>query len=140
MVEEATMKVTSSLRQNLTYVQQYQIEYVIAINIIRIRKRHLVELKPNWKNYLDLNNDFKSLTKIKAVFESLNIQKESEIYFFYLLMETRPKLYENKEVARRALEPHKKNNSDVYAATEVFIRVFSEEMAPIPQKKYDLFF
>ncbi|HAK1493031.1 TPA: transcriptional regulator, partial [Listeria monocytogenes] len=84
--------------------------------------------------------DFKSLTKIKAVFESLNIQKESEIYFFYLLMETRPKLYENKEVARRALEPHKKNNSDVYAATEVFIRVFSEEMAPIPQKKYDLFF
>ncbi len=61
MVEEATMKVTSSLRQNLTYVQQYQIEYVIAINIIRIRKRHLVELKPNWKNYLDLNNDFKSL-------------------------------------------------------------------------------
>ncbi len=67
------------------------------------------------------------MTKIKAVFESLNIQKESEIYFFYLLMETRPKLYENKEVARRALEPHKKNNSDVYAATEVFIRVFQKK-------------
>lgn len=139
-VEEAVLKVTSSLRQNLTYVQQYQIEYIIAINTIRIRKRHFVELNPNWKNYLDLDNDFRSLTKIKAVFDSLNIQKESEVYFFYLLMETRPKLYENKEVARRAMAPHKKNKSDVYVATEVFMRVFSEEMAPIPEKKYDIFF
>ncbi len=64
------------------------------------------------------------------MFESLNIQKESEIYFFYLLMETRPKLYENKEVARRALEPHKKNNSDVYAATEVFYTCFFQKKWP----------
>ncbi|AQY51837.1 HTH domain-containing protein [Listeria weihenstephanensis FSL R9-0317] len=139
-IEDATERVSTSLRLNLTHVQKNQIGYILAINIIRIRKRHTVDMNPNWKNYLDLDNDFKRLNKMKAVFESLNIQKEGEIYFFYLLMETRPKLYENSELAQRIMAPHQKNESDIYLATEALMRDFSSEIIDIPEKKKETFF
>ncbi|MBA3925831.1 helix-turn-helix domain-containing protein [Listeria rustica] len=139
-IEDATERVSTSLRLNLTHVQKNQIGYILAINIIRIRKRHTVDMNPNWKNYLDLDNDFKRLNKMKAVFESMNIQKEGEIYFFYLLMETRPKLYENSELARRIMAPHQKNESDIYLATEALMRAFSAEIIDIPEKKKETFF
>ncbi|MBC1561122.1 helix-turn-helix domain-containing protein [Listeria booriae] len=139
-VEDATDRVSTSLRLNLTYVQRNQIAYILAINIIRIRKRHIVEMQPNWKNYLDLDNDYKSLVKMRAVFESLNIQKEGEIYFFYLLMETRPKLYENSELVRRIMAPHEQNESDVYLATQALMQAFSEDIMEIPEKKYETVF
>lgn len=140
IVGEAAERLSSSLRLNLTHVQKKQVEYILAINIIRIRKKHTVKVKPQWEDYLDLENDYKSLVKMETVFDSLNIQAEGEVYFFYLMMGTRSKIYDNSEVAKRAMIPHQKNETDVYVATQAFLRLFSEDVIEIPEKKQEEFF
>lgn len=139
-VTEASERLSSTLRLNLTHVQKKQVEYILAINIIRIRKRHTVKVKSQWEDYLDLENDYNSFVEMKTIFDSLNIHTEGEVYFFYLITETRSKIYDNTEIARRAMIPHQKNESDVYVATQAFLRLFSEDVVEIPEKKRDALF
>ena len=70
------------LKLNLTAVHKQQIAYILAINIIRIRKKHFIEKEERWDNYINLEEDYLDYKKIKTIFEDMNMGSDGEIFFF----------------------------------------------------------
>ena len=132
-------KVATILKLNLTAIHKQQIAYILAINIIRVRKKHFIEKEDRWDHYINIEEDYSGYKKFKAIFEDMNMGSDGEISFFYLIMETRPKIYEVKEISDRIMNYHKKQNSSIWLATELFLIRFSENFLEIPEDQRSIF-
>ncbi|MDA9470930.1 helix-turn-helix domain-containing protein [Enterococcus sp. 5H] len=121
-------------------IQRKQMAYMLAINLIRFRKNHVIELESDWKNYVNLQGLSQSLPLLSEFADDYHIHVESEICFYVLLLQMKIKVFESEDLKQRVFNYHKKCNSDVYQATELFITQFSEKIIPIPEELKDRFF
>ncbi|MGM0219569.1 hypothetical protein IGI43_002718 [Enterococcus sp. AZ126] len=125
---------------NLSEIQRKQMSYILAINLIRVRKNHIIEFEPEWQNYVDLQSVLKKVPFSNYITESYQISEASELYFYILLLQMKTKFYESKNLRYQIFTYHKKCQSDIYLATKYFINKFSETFFPIPYRAQNHFF
>ena len=121
-------------------IHRKQMAYMLAVNILRLRKKHVITMEPEWKNYANLPKLIDGLPVLKAFIADYNVYIESELYFYLLSVQFKPKLYESPEYRKRVLDYHKKMNSNVYQATESFMTYFNDKIVPIPSELKERFF
>lgn len=131
---------TESFNLNLSIIQRKQMAYILAINLIRFRKKHFIDLEENWKNYIDLTSLKQSLSFLINFKEEYHIYTDSELYFYVLLLQMKAKIYDSKEFTQRVFRYHKARQSDVYLATQLFMETFATTFVPIPKELQERFF
>lgn len=131
---------TEFFKLKLSIIQRKQMAYILAINWIRFRKKHFIEIEDNWLNYVDLTSLKSSLSFLTNFKEEYHIYEDSELYFYVLLLQMKAKIFDSAEFKKRVFRYHKARQSDVYLATELFMKQFSEEFMPVPKELQERFF
>lgn len=121
-------------------IHRKQMAYMLAVNILRLRKKHVIMMDPEWKNYANLPKLIDGLPVLNTFIADYNVYIESELYFYLLSVQFKPKLYESLDYRNRVLNYHKKMNSNVYQATEAFMNQFAKDIVPIPAELRERFF
>lgn len=133
-------EVTGALEVNFSEVQRRQMAYLLAVNLIRLRKHHLVEMEDAWKDYIYVEKLIETVDILKEFILQYNVHVKGEISFYLLLIQVKMKMYESTQLKERILGFHKKKNSDIYQATVQLMTKFNEEIVRIPSELYDRFF
>lgn len=131
---------SEELEIGFSVIHRKQMAYMLAVNILRLRKKHVIEMEEEWKNYANLPKLINRLPVLNSFIEDYNIYIESELYFYLILIQLKPKLYESKTYQESVLNYHKKKESNVYVATERFMHLFNEKIVTIPEELEKRFF
>ncbi|MEG0254029.1 MAG: helix-turn-helix domain-containing protein [Vagococcus sp.] len=131
---------SEELEIGFSVIHRKQMAYMLAVNILRLRKKHVIEMEEDWKTYANLPKLIDRLPVLNTFIEDYNIYIESELYFYLILIQLKPKLYESTTYCDSVLNYHKKMNSNVYQATEQFMDLFSQKMIAIPNELKERFF
>lgn len=131
---------SDSMSLHFSEIHRKQMGYILAINLIRLRKNHIVPMEEEWKNYVDAPKLMNSMPVLKKLIQDYNIYIESEIYYYVIIIQMKVKIYESDEFKQRVFSYHQKNQSDVFHATQTFIERFSETFVPIPKEIEERFF
>lgn len=121
-------------------IQRKQLAYVLATNLIRLRKKHFVVMEDEWKNYVNIDVLLEKLAFLKSVMQEFHIYSEAEIYFYAVVAQIKTKFYESDVFNKEILGYHKQQQSDVYQATIQFIRLFQSTFTDIPTDLKERFF
>ena len=121
-------------------IQRKQFANFLGVIVFRVRKKHYVTYEENWKDYVDLDVLRSELTIVDHFMKEYNIPMEAEIYYMVLLLQTKLKTYESQSVSEKIIARHKTNHSDVYQATQSFIKEFEECFISIPEELEERFF
>lgn len=121
-------------------IHRKQMAYMMAINLIRLRKNHVIELEPEWKNYVNIKALITTLPSMRQFIETYSIYVESELYFYALLMQMKSKIYESEELKSRIFGYHQQSQSDIYEATSLFVSSFHHHVVAVPNELGDRFF
>lgn len=139
-VYEMVEILNQSFEMKLTETQKKQLAYMLAINLFRFRKNHVVSFETEWENYVDLNEMTQQLPFLQLIFLKNQERITSEIYFYLLLIQLRLNVYHSKQYKEYTLEYHQVHQSDVFVVTHHFVQSFHEQLVPIPQEFYETFF
>ncbi|MGY3767009.1 helix-turn-helix domain-containing protein [Vagococcus vulneris] len=131
---------SQAMKLDISIIHRKQMAYILAINLIRLRKNHIIKLEESWKNYVDLNSIKESVPFLKSFMSEYNMHIEAEVYYYIVLMQTKAKIYDSEELKKRIITYHKKKNSDIYQATNLFIQQFESNFSPIPIELEKQFF
>ncbi|MGM0217505.1 helix-turn-helix domain-containing protein [Enterococcus sp. AZ126] len=125
---------------NFSNVHRKQMAYMLAVNLIRFRKNHIIKLEPDWKNYVNIQGLLQTLPLLADVADEYHIHVESEIYFYVLLLQMKIKVFESDDLRHRIFSYHEKCQSDIFNATKLFVDRFHERLIAIPEELKDRFF
>ncbi len=131
---------SEELNLGFSVIHRKQMAYMLAVNILRLRKKHVIEMEKEWKDYVNLPKLIDKFPVLNEFIADYNIYIESEIYFYLVLLQLKTKFYESKSYKEKVLNYHKKMNSNVYQATEIFIQTFEVEITEISEELKDKFF
>lgn len=121
-------------------VHRKQMAYMMAVNFIRLRKNHVIELEPHWKDYVNVPALLATLPPAKTFVDNYNIYVESELVFYALLLQMKIKIYESEDLKQRIFDFHQKKQSDIYQTTTLFVTRFHDTLVPIPAEIKERFF
>lgn len=121
-------------------IQRKQMAYMLAINLIRLRKRHVVPMEENWRRYVDIPKFMKNEVFIKEFMKEYSVHVESELYFYAIQAQIKVKMYEDPIFQKDTISFHEAHDSHVYQATKLFMTRFSETFKPIPKELEERFF
>lgn len=125
---------------NFSVIHQKQMAYMLAVNILRLRKKHVITMEKEWQDYVNLPKLVDSMPVLKSFISDYNIYIESELYFYVVLLQLKPKFYVSQNYQKSVFNYHKKRESNVYLATELFLEKFNEEICEIPEELHNRFF
>ncbi|MGX7148439.1 helix-turn-helix domain-containing protein [Enterococcus ureasiticus] len=131
---------SEAFKLKFSNIQRKQMAYMLAINLIRFRKNHVIELDPEWKNYVNLPALMQTLPVMTDLVEMYHIHVESEMCFYVLLLQMKIKVFESEELKQRVFDYHEKCQSDIFQATHLFVKRFHEKLMPIPEELRERFF
>ncbi|AQP53470.1 hypothetical protein CBF34_08185 [Vagococcus penaei] len=131
---------SNAMKLNVSDIHRKQMAYIFAVNLLRLRKNHIMPFEKSWDNYVNLSMLKESIPLLKSFMADYSVHIDAEIYFYVLLMQTKVKIYESNELRDRILGYHKKMNSDIYRATELFVKQFESELTEIPYEIKERFF
>jgi len=97
-------------------------------------------MEQEWKQYVDIHTLLEKLSFLKNLMQKLNIYAESEVYFYAVVVQIKTKFYESDIFRQEILDYHKKQQSDVYQVTELFMSEFQSTFVSIPQDLQKRFF
>jgi len=142
--KEKIDQVVCSLEQvfsmTLTETQKKQLTYMLAINLFRFKRNHIISFEKEWENYVDVQESLKKIPFLQMMFFKNQERMTSEIYFYLLLIQLRINVYHSQQLRECVLEYHQVRQSDVFVVTHHFVRAFHETLIPIPDDFYDAFF
>ncbi|RGI31042.1 helix-turn-helix domain-containing protein [Melissococcus sp. OM08-11BH] len=121
-------------------IQRKQLAYVLSTNLIRLRKKHFIEMEEDWRNYVNMDVLLEKLSFLKNLMQEFNIYSESEVYFYAVVSQIKTKFYESSIFKEEILSYHKRQQSDVYLATQQFMELFQKTFSKIPTDLLDRFF
>lgn len=133
-------QIAEELDLGFSVIHQKQMGYMLAVNILRLRKKHIITMEPEWQNYVNLPKLIENIPMLNAFISDYNIYIESELYFYVVLLQLKTKFYESENYKKSVLNYHKKKNSNVYQATHLFLQRFNQDICKIPKELYDRFF
>lgn len=131
---------SEAFKLTFSNIQRKQMAYMLAINLIRFRKNHVIGLEPEWKNYVNIPVLMQTLPVMTDLVDVYHIRVESEMCFYVLLLQMKVKVFESEELKRRVFAYHEKCHSDIFHATHLFMKRFQEKLMPIPEELSDRFF
>ena len=131
---------SEELNLGFSIIHRKQMAYMLAVNILRLRKKHVIEMEEEWKDYANLPKLMANLPVLKEFADDYNIYIESELYFYLVLIQLKTKFYESERYRKSVFKYHKKMNSTVYQITEQFMTDFQSEIAEIPEELEERFF
>ena len=128
------------LNIGFSVIHRKQMAYMLAVNILRLRKKHVITMEEEWRDYVNLPQLVKKIPVLNTFINDYNIYVESELYFYVVLLQLKTKFYESDSYRKGVTNYHKEMNSNVYLSTEAFITKFTETISPIPEDLYERFF
>lgn len=131
---------SEELDLGFSVIHRKQMAYMLAVNILRLRKKHIISMEEEWKNYVNLPKLIEKIPMLNAFISDYNIYIESELYFYVILLQLKTKFYETDNYRESVLAYHKKMSSNIYQSTELFLAKFNERISPIPDELYGRFF
>ncbi|RGI32409.1 helix-turn-helix domain-containing protein [Melissococcus sp. OM08-11BH] len=139
-VYEVVDGLNQALEMRLTQTQRKQLAYMLAINLFRLGKNHVVTFEAEWKDYVNIKQILNQAPFLELLFFKRQQKLTAEIYFYLLLIQLRMNIYQCDNLTRQVLSYHKKNNSDVFVVTDSLVKTFHQELLPIPKNYYESFF
>lgn len=131
--------VESLFKVGYTAVYKKQAAYFMAICLMRNKKKHYITDTENWHEYVNI----RSLRAEQVMVTGMNhyqIFDDNELTFILLVFEMRHRVYRSSYVGKRILNYHKKNNSDVYRATNLMFEKFQKDFFKIPYGEQNMFY
>lgn len=124
----------------MSETQRKQMAYLLAVNLMRFRKNHMVLIEPEWKDYVNIEMLMERFPALKEFVLKYNIHAKSELYFYALLIQIKVKMYESLNLKQAIFMHHQQQQSDVFVVTKVFLTDFHHQLVEIPQRNYERFF
>ncbi|MGO2082748.1 helix-turn-helix domain-containing protein [Vagococcus sp.] len=139
-INQTIEQLEDDLQMNLSEINRRQISYMMAVVSIRAHKGHIIEIDPEWNNYLNIKELLGKISFLKAIREEHHIFQDSEIAFLALALLAKPKFYESSAIRQRIFDYQEKTQSDVYLVTQTFVTQFEKMISPIPENIKTRFF
>jgi len=123
-------------------IKERDLMFRIAISLLRYRKNCSIKLYPNQKKIIPkYNNSFGNPTLYEVIENLLSnhlISDKEEINYLILSFLNNNLLYTSKSLKNQLLTYHKKMNTDVFRATNLFLEKFQYYVGEIPVSKIDI--
>lgn len=121
-------------------IHQKQMAYMLAVNILRLRKKHVIDMEEEWRQYVNLPKLMEKIPMLNMFIADYNIYIESELYFYVILLQLKPKFFESENYRNSVFSYHQKMSSNVYQSTELFMEKFNNRVYQIPEELSNRFF
>lgn len=133
-------KFSEELDIGFSVIHQKQMAYMLAVNILRLRKKHIITMENEWRQYVNLPKLIDRIPMLNTFISDYNIYIESELYFYVVLLQLKPKFFQSENYRNSVFNYHKKMKSNVYLSTELFMVKFNEKICEIPEELSHRFF
>lgn len=120
-------------------VDEKDLIFRFSISLLRYQKKCFVHLETEQKNNIPIyQNQLGYPTLYEAtetILNKYNVYDPEEVYFLVLSFLSNKLMYTSRILKNQLLSHHKKNNTKVLKATNLFLDRFQEKICVIPQKK-----
>ena len=131
---------SEELDLGFSVIHQKQMAYMLAVNILRLRKKHVITMEDEWRQYVNLPKLIEKIPMLNVFISDYNIYIESELYFYVVLLQLKPKFFESENYRNSVFNYHQKMSSNIYKSTELFMDTFNKKIDVIPEELETRFF
>lgn len=135
-LELAVNRLFTALHLDSNMIKVREISYILGINILRHRGGHEVSYQVEWESYIPRSH-FELNDIVETMFGDFHIYSQSEVRFMALNLSMFSYIHEVPHLKRIIIDSHKRNDSDIIRATNLFISEFNSQICPITPGDYD---
>ncbi|MBP1041156.1 helix-turn-helix domain-containing protein [Vagococcus sp. BWB3-3] len=136
-INSAIDSLITTLHLDISHVRKRKLSYMVAINILRLRRGETVCYRADWEPYVPVDNMFELNKAVENLYQTFHIYSHEEVRFLVLNIMMKSFVYKVPHFKKKILENHRSTESDVLTLTNLAMREFDEKMCPIIPEDYE---
>lgn len=136
-IESAIDSLITTLHLDISQVRKLKLSYMVAINILRMRRGESINYQVAWEPYVPVDNMFELNKAVENLYHTFHIYSHDEVRFLVLNIMMKSFIYKVPHFKKKILDNHRLTDSDVLALTDLVMLEFDAKMCPIVPEDYD---